>query len=38
MENEIVMASGNIGKIKEAQEILSQYKIISMKELGIKMM
>ena len=36
MENEIVMASGNIGKIKEAQEILSQYKIISMKELGIK--
>ena len=37
MKNEIVMASGNIGKIEEAQEILSQYKIISMIELGIKM-
>ena len=37
MENEIVMASGNIGKIEEAQEILNQYKIISMMNLGIKM-
>ena len=35
MKNEIIMASGNKGKIKEAQEILSNYKIISMKELGI---
>lgn len=32
---EIVIASGNAGKIKEAQEILNEYKIISMKELGI---
>ncbi len=36
MKNEIVMASGNQGKIKEAQEILNQYKIIPMKELGIE--
>ena len=35
MKTEIIMASGNKGKIKEAQEILSNYKIISMKELGI---
>ena len=32
---EIVIASGNKGKIKEAQEILIGYKIISMKELGL---
>lgn len=32
---EIVIASGNRGKIKEAREILNDYKIISMKELGI---
>ena len=32
---EIVIASGNKGKIKEAIEILKNYKIISMKELGI---
>ena len=32
---EIVIASGNKGKIKEAQEILNEYKIISMKELGV---
>ena len=31
----IVMASGNNGKIKEAQEILKDYKIISIKEIGI---
>ena len=37
MKNEIIMASGNKGKIKEAQEILSNYKIIPMKELGIDM-
>lgn len=35
MKKDIVMASGNSGKIKEAQEILKEYKIISMKELGI---
>ncbi len=28
MNNEIVIASGNKGKIKEAQEILKEYKII----------
>lgn len=32
---EIIMASGNKGKIKEAQEILNEYKIVSKKELGI---
>lgn len=35
MEKEIIIASGNKGKIKEAQEILNEYKIISMKEIGI---
>ena len=35
MKRDIVMASGNSGKIKEAQEILKEYKIIPMKELGI---
>lgn len=35
MKEEIVIASGNSGKIKEAQEILKEYKIIPMKELGI---
>ena len=29
------MASGNTGKIKEAQEILSEYEIIPMNEIGI---
>lgn len=33
---EIVIASGNKGKIKEAEEILKDYKVISMKELGIE--
>lgn len=32
---EIVIASSNKGKIKEAVDILKEYKIISMKELGI---
>ncbi len=32
---EIVIASGNKGKIKEAQEILKEFKVISMNELGI---
>ena len=35
MLKEIVMASGNKGKIKEAQEILKEYKIIPMCEIGI---
>ena len=34
---QIVMASENKGKIKEAQEILKEYEIISIKELGINM-
>ena len=32
---EIVIASSNKGKIEEAREILKEYKIISMKKLGI---
>lgn len=36
MNIEIVMVSGNKGKIKEAQEILNGFKIISMNELGIE--
>lgn len=32
---EIVIASSNKGKIKEAVDILKEYKIISMEELGI---
>ena len=32
---EIVIASGNKEKIKENEEILKEYKVISMKELGI---
>ncbi len=35
MQEIIVMASGNEGKIKEAQEILKQYKIVPMKEMGV---
>lgn len=35
ISKEIVIASGNSGKIQEAQEILKGYKIIPMKELGI---
>ena len=31
----VVMASGNKGKIKEAKEILNEFEVISMKELGI---
>ena len=33
---EIIIASGNKGKIKEAQEILQEYKIVPMKELGVE--
>ena len=32
---EIIIASGNKGKIKEAQEILNEYKIIPIKEIGV---
>lgn len=32
---EIIIASNNKGKIKEAQEILKEYNIIAMKEAGI---
>ena len=35
-KTDIIIASGNKGKIKEAQEILKEYTIIPMKELGIK--
>lgn len=35
MNSEIVIASGNKGKIKEAQEILKEFKIIPMEELKI---
>ena len=36
MKEEIVIASNNSGKIKEVQEILDDYKIVSMKEIGIE--
>ena len=36
MKKEIVIASGNKGKIKEAQEILENYEIIPMNEIGIE--
>ena len=32
---EIIIASGNKGKIKETQEILEEFNIISMQDLGI---
>ena len=35
MEKEIIIASGNKGKIKEAQDILEGYKIIPIKEIGV---
>ena len=34
MNKEIIIASGNAGKIKEAQEILEEYKIVSINEVG----
>lgn len=37
MKKQIVMASGNKEKIKEAQEILRDYEIIPMNEIGIDM-
>ena len=36
MKEEIVIASNNSGKIKEVQDILDDYKIVPMKEIGIK--
>ena len=36
MKEEIVIASNNSGKIKEVQEILDDYKIVSMKEIGVE--
>lgn len=36
MKQEIVIASNNSGKIKEVQEILNDYKIVPMKEIGIE--
>lgn len=36
MRIQIIIASTNEGKIKEAQEILTQYVVISMKEFDIK--
>ena len=35
MEKEIIIASGNKGKIKEAQDILKGYKILPMKDVGV---
>ncbi len=35
MYNEIVIASGNKGKIREAQEILKEFKIIPMSQFDI---
>lgn len=35
MEKEIIVASNNQGKIREIQDILKGYKIISMKDIGI---
>lgn len=35
MKKQIIIASGNKGKIKEAQEILKNYDIIPMNEIGI---
>ena len=32
---EIVIASGNKGKIREAQEILKEYKIVSIEDVGL---
>ena len=32
---EIIIASGNKGKIREAQEILDEYNIVSIKDIGL---
>lgn len=35
MEKEIIVASNNRGKIREIEDILKEYKVISMKDIGI---
>lgn len=35
MEREIIVASNNKGKIREIQDILKEYKVMSMKDIGI---
>lgn len=35
MEKEIIVASNNSGKIREIQDILKEYKVVSMKDIGI---
>lgn len=35
MEREIIVASNNNGKLREIQDILGGYKVISMKDIGI---
>ena len=35
MKEEIIITSGNKGKIREVQEILTDYKILSLEEMGI---
>lgn len=35
MEKEIIVASNNKGKIKEIQDILKEYKVVSIKDIGI---
>lgn len=35
MEKEIIVASNNKGKIREIQDILKEYKVVSMKDIGI---
>ena len=37
MEKEIIVASNNQGKLREIQDILNEYKVVSMKDLGIEM-
>lgn len=35
MEKEMIIASSNKGKIREVQEILNEYKVIPLKEVGV---
>ncbi len=36
MKEKLIVVSGNKGKIKEVQEILEQYEIVSIKDLGVE--
>ena len=36
MKEDLIIASGNVGKIKEAQEILNEYNIIPMKDYDLQ--